>query len=50
MVCNSCERTFSSLRINVVAGGCNPASLEDVVEGDQVVLKAASLEIGAAYF
>lgn len=50
MVCNSCGRILSSMRIGVVQGGCNPGALESVVEGDQVVLKATSLELGAAYF
>ncbi len=50
LVCNACGRTFPSVRINVAHGGCNPASLEGTVEGDQVLLKAASLELGAAYF
>ena len=50
MVCNNCGRTFRSVDINVLQGGCNPAPLERTVAGDQLVLKAASLELGTTYF
>jgi uncharacterized membrane protein len=50
MVCNKCGRHFRSVDINVLQGGCNPAPLERTVVGDRVVLKAASIESGIAYF
>jgi uncharacterized membrane protein len=50
MVCNKCGRTFRSVDINVLQGGCNPAPLERSVVGDQIVLKAASIEAGVSYF
>jgi uncharacterized membrane protein len=50
MVCNNCGRTLPLMRVNVVQGACNPGPLERAVEGDQVLLNAASLELGAAYF
>lgn len=50
MVCNNCRRTFRSVDINVLQGGCNPAPLERTVVGDQLVLTAASIELGAMYF
>ena len=50
MVCNNCLRTFRSVDINVLQGGCNPAPLERTIVGDQIVLQAASLERGATYF
>lgn len=50
MVCNNCRRTFRSVDINVLQGGCNPAPLERTVVGDQLVLTAGSLELGAVYF
>lgn len=50
MVCNNCRRTFRSVDINVLQGGCNPAPLERTVVGDHLVLTAASLELGAVYF
>jgi uncharacterized membrane protein len=50
MVCRKCGRTFRSVDINVLQGGCNPAPLERNVVGDQIVLKAASIEAGVSYF
>ena len=50
MVCNNCGQTFRSVDINVLQGGCNPAPIERTIAGDQVVLTAASLELGATYF
>lgn len=50
MVCNKCGRSFRSVDINVLQGGCNPAPLERAVVGDQVVLKAASIAQGTFYF
>lgn len=50
MVCNECRRTFRSVDINVLQGGCNPAPLERTIVGDQLVLTAASIELGAMYF
>jgi uncharacterized membrane protein len=50
MVCNNCGKAFPSTQINVLQGGCNPAPLERSVVGGQVVLSAAALSQGAAYF
>jgi uncharacterized membrane protein len=50
MVCRKCGRTFRSVDINVLRGGCNPAPLERNVVGDQIVLTATSIEAGVAYF
>lgn len=50
MVCNTCGRSFPSTRIGLVHGDCNPMTLERVVEGDQLLLKAATLKSAAAYF
>ena len=50
MTCNNCGKAFPSRDINVVQGGCNPAPIERVVQGDRVVLRAAALEQGAFYF
>ena len=50
IVCNSCRRTFPSSGIGIVKGDCNPSPFERVIEGDQVLLKASTLELGAAYF
>jgi uncharacterized membrane protein len=50
MLCNNCGKLFPSSDINVVQGGCNPAPLERAVIGDKLVLKAADLAQGVAYF
>lgn len=50
MICNNCGRSFRSVDINVLQGGCNPAPIERSLVGGQVVLKAATLDLGAAYY
>lgn len=50
MVCNNCGKVFPSALINVSQGGCNPVPLQRTVDGTQVLLTAASLETGVAYF
>ena len=50
MICVNCGQEFPSTHINVLQGGCNPAPIERAISGEQVVLAAASLERGAAYF
>lgn len=50
MVCNNCGQTFPSVSINEIRGGCNPAPIARVVQGDRLVLPAASLNAGAWYF
>jgi hypothetical protein len=50
MICNNCEQSFPSASINDIRGGCNPAPLERVIDGDRLVLRAAALEQGAAYY
>lgn len=50
MICVNCGKAFPSTQINVLQGGCNPAPIERTISGGQVVLAAASLERGAAYF
>ncbi len=50
MVCRNCGRRFSSIRINEVQGGCNPAPLRREVRGDKVVIKVKDLLAGAQYF
>ena len=50
MLCNKCQRSFRSVDINVLQGGCNPAPLERAVVGDQVVITAAALALGTDYF
>ncbi|HKL48433.1 MAG TPA: DUF2318 domain-containing protein [Desulfuromonadales bacterium] len=50
MICNNCEQSFPTERINVVKGGCNPAPLVRMVGSDQVLIAAADLKKGAWYF
>lgn len=50
MVCNKCSKAFPSNAINDVTGGCNPLPLDRTVQGDRVIVAAAGLERGAAYF
>lgn len=50
MVCNNCNKSFRSVDINVITGGCNPIPLERTIDGDRVVIRAAALEQAAAYF
>ena len=50
MVCNNCGKAFPSTSINVVEGGCNPVPLQRSFDGTQVLLTAAALETGVAYF
>jgi uncharacterized membrane protein len=50
MICNNCSRTFPSTQINVVKGGCNPAPIDRDLQGGRVVLRAAALAQGTAFF
>jgi uncharacterized membrane protein len=50
MVCNNCGQRFTSVRINEVRGGCNPAPLERTIQGNQLVIATADILTGARYF
>jgi uncharacterized membrane protein len=50
MVCRNCGRKFSSIKINEVKGGCNPAPLQRHVQGDRLVIDVADIKSGKAYF
>lgn len=50
MVCRNCGRRFASVRVNEVQGGCNPAPLTRVVQGDQLVIKVDDILNGKSYF
>lgn len=50
MVCRNCGRRFSSIRINEVKGGCNPAPLNRNVVNDQLVIKVDDIRKGHIYF
>jgi len=44
MVCESCGKKFASDKINVITGGCNPASLERQIQGSQVVIAMKDID------
>lgn len=50
MVCNHCGYRSPSARINIDVGGCNPAPLVDVKDGDDVAIKVSDIARGADYF
>lgn len=50
MVCRNCGRRFSSIRINEVKGGCNPAPLIRNVVKDKLVIKVDDIRKGHIYF
>ena len=50
MICRNCGRRFSSVRINEVQGGCNPAPLARTIRGDSVVFQVKDILKGGEYF
>jgi uncharacterized membrane protein len=50
MICRNCGRRFASTQINEVKGGCNPAPLKRVIDGDQLVIQVADIAEGKSYF
>ena len=49
MVCENCGMRFASNRINVVKGGCNPAPLNRVVRGDNLVIDMKDINANKWY-
>ncbi len=49
MVCTNCGRRFATDRINVVKGGCNPAPLKRVVDGDNLVISMSDINANSWY-
>ena len=49
MVCINCGQRFASNRINIVKGGCNPAPLNRVVNGDNLVIKMKDINSNSWY-
>jgi uncharacterized membrane protein len=49
MVCENCGQKFASSRINVVKGGCNPAPLNRVVVGNQLVIEMLDINANTGY-
>lgn len=50
MVCDNCGRSFRSVDVNVITGGCNPAPVQRTIDNGRVTIKTASLDLGTAYF
>ena len=49
MVCQNCGMRFPSAKINEVKGGCNPAPLARVIEGDKLVIVMADIDQNSWY-
>ncbi len=49
MVCTNCGRRFATDRINEVKGGCNPAPLKRVVDGDNLVISMGDINANSWY-
>ena len=49
MICENCGQRFASNKINVIKGGCNPAPLERVVQGDKLVIRMADINSNSWY-
>ena len=50
MVCNNCGQAFPSVKVNEVKGGCNPAPLARMVDGQTLVIRKGDLAAGKDYF
>lgn len=49
MVCLNCGMRFASAKINEVQGGCNPAPLARIIEGDKLVIAMADIDQNSWY-
>ena len=49
MVCKNCGQKFSSNKINVIKGGCNPAPLDRTVVGDKLVINMRDINMNSWY-
>ncbi|HIJ78987.1 MAG: DUF2318 domain-containing protein [Desulfobulbaceae bacterium] len=49
MICRNCGQSFHASKINVIKGGCNPAPLERMVEGDKLVIAMADIDKNSWY-
>jgi len=49
MVCTNCGRKFATDRINEVKGGCNPAPLARVIDGESLVISMQDINTNAWY-
>jgi uncharacterized membrane protein len=49
MVCTNCGRRFATDRINEIKGGCNPAPLKRLIQGENLVISMADINANAWY-
>jgi uncharacterized membrane protein len=49
MICENCGQRFASNRINVIKGGCNPAPLNRVVQGDNLIVQMKDINANSWY-
>nr|MBF0221493.1 DUF2318 domain-containing protein [Desulfobulbaceae bacterium] len=49
MICENCGQRFASNKINVVKGGCNPAPLNRVVQGANLVISMKDITANSWY-
>ncbi len=50
MICRNCRRSFASVNINVLSGGCNPVPLKRNIENGEVVIRVKDILNGKQYF
>jgi len=49
MVCQNCGMRFASVKINEVKGGCNPAPLTRIIEGEKLVIAMTDIDQNSWY-
>ena len=49
MACKNCGQKFTSNKINVIKGGCNPAPLNRTVSGDTLVIQMKDINMNSWY-
>lgn len=50
MICRNCGRSFPSVMINTVSGGCNPSPLKIKTDKDEIIIKKTDILAGRKYF
>lgn len=49
MICENCSQRFASNKINVLKGGCNPAPLNRVIQGQNLVIAMTDITANSWY-
>jgi uncharacterized membrane protein len=50
MVCNYCQKSYDAASIGDASDGCQPLPLERIMEGNAVIVRAATLERSGSFF